>query len=176
MNLFIIFIIAISLSMDAFSLSLAYGTLNIDMRNILVLSVIVGIYHFFMPLLGYQIGCRFITFFPVASNLVVFIILTLIGIEMIIDTIKSEEEIRVMSYFDMIIFGLTVSIDSFSVGLGLDTINKNIFLSSIVFSLTSFLFTFLGLLIGKKINHILGKISTLVGGSVLILIAILYLI
>lgn len=176
MNLFILFIIAISLSMDAFSLSLAYGMLDIPRKDIYLLSIIVGIYHFFMPMIGFFIGNRYIKFLPIASNYVVFIILILIGIEMIIDTIKKEEQLKVMPLYSMIIFGFTVSIDSFSVGLGLDTISKNIILSSLIFSITSFIFTLTGLFIGKKINQILGKISTLIGGCVLILIAILYIV
>ena len=75
----------------------------------------------------------------------------------------------------IILFGLAVSIDSFSVGLGLDTISKNILLSSFIFSLSIFIFTITGLFIGKKINQIFGKISTLIGGCVLILIATLYI-
>ena len=176
MNLFIILVIAISLSMDAFSLSLAYGTLDIEKKNMYTLSIIVGVYHFFMPLIGYFIGSNFIKFLPVASNFVVFIILTLIGLEMIIDTIRKAEELKVMKNYSMIIFGLTVSIDSFSVGLGLDTISKNILLSSLIFSITSFVFTITGLFIGKKINQIFGRISTLIGGCVLILIAIFYVV
>lgn len=176
MNLFIILVIAISLSMDAFSLSLAYGTLDIEKKNMYTLSIIVGVYHFFMPLIGYFIGSNFIKFLPVASNFVVFIILTLIGLEMIIDTIRKAEELKVMKIYSMIIFGLTVSIDSFSVGLGLDTISKNILLSSLIFSITSFVFTITGLFIGKKINQIFGRISTLIGGCVLILIAIFYVV
>ena len=176
MNLFITFLIAISLSMDTFSLSLAYGTLDIDLKNIYILSVIVGIYHFIMPLLGCFIGSNFIKFLPIASNFVVFIILSLIGIEMIIDTLRSKEDLKVMRLYSMIIFGLTVSVDSFSVGLGLDTISRNIILSSLIFSITSFIFTLTGLFIGKKINQIFGKISTLIGGAVLILIAILYVV
>lgn len=176
MNLFIILVIAISLSMDAFSLSLAYGTLDIDKKNMYTLSIIVGIYHFFMPLIGYFIGSNFIKFLPVASNFVVFVILTLIGLEMIVDTIRKEEELKVMRLYSMIVFGLTVSIDSFSVGIGLDTISKNIIVSSLIFSITSFIFTITGLFIGKKINQIFGKISTLIGGCVLILIAIFYVV
>lgn len=176
MNLFITFLIAISLSMDTFSLSLAYGTLDIDLKNIYILSVIVGIYHFIMPLLGCFIGSNFIKFLPIASNFVVFIILSLIGIEMIIDTLRSKEDLKVMRLYSMIIFGLTVSIDSFSVGLGLNAISKNIIISSFIFSITSFAFTLEGLLIGKKINQIFGCISTLIGGAVLILIAILYVV
>ena len=56
MELLILFTIAVSLSMDAFSLSLAYGTLNLEKKDINNLSLIVGIYHFFMPLLGLFIG------------------------------------------------------------------------------------------------------------------------
>lgn len=176
MNLFVILVIAISLSMDAFSLSLAYGTLDIAKKNMYTLSIIVGVYHFFMPLIGFFIGSNFFKFLPVASNFVVFIILTLIGLEMIIDTIRKAEELKVMKIYSMIIFGLTVSIDSFSVGLGLDTISKNILLSSLIFSITSFVFTITGLFIGKKINQIFGRISTLLGGCVLILIAIIYVV
>ena len=175
MNLFIILVIAISLSMDAFSLSLAYGTLDIDKKNMYTLSIIVGIYHFFMPLIGNFIGNSFLKILPVASDFLVFIILILIGIEMIVDTIRKEEKLKVMKLYSMIIFGFTVSIDSFSVGLGLDTISKNILLSSFIFSLSSFIFTITGLFIGKKINQIFGKISTLIGGCVLILIATLYI-
>ena len=48
----IIFLIAISLSMDAFSLSLAYGIEGINPKNKIMLSFVVGIYHFIMPLIG----------------------------------------------------------------------------------------------------------------------------
>lgn len=176
MNLFIILIIAISLSMDAFSFSLAYGTLNINKNDIYILSIIVGIYHFFMPIIGYYIGKNYILLLPIASNIIVFIILLLVGIEMIIDTLKKEQNIKIMNLKSMILFGLTVSIDSFSIGLSLDTISKNILFSSMIFSLTSSLFTLTGLFIGKKINQIFGNISTLIGGVVLILIAFLYIV
>ena len=52
MSLLIVILVAISLSMDAFSLSLAYGTLDLERKNINLLSLIVGAYHFIMPLLG----------------------------------------------------------------------------------------------------------------------------
>ena len=49
-------LIAVSLSMDAFSLSLAYGMQQMTKKDKILLSVIVGIYHFFMPLIGLNIG------------------------------------------------------------------------------------------------------------------------
>lgn len=176
MNLIVIFIIAVSLSMDAFSLSLAYGTLNLDKKNIYELSIIVGIYHFFMPLFGTLCGSKILSLIPINNYLLVFLVLSVIGIEMIIETFKNSSDVKIMKIGELIIFGLAVSVDSFSVGIGLSSISNNILIAVIVFSLVSFLFTYIGLIMGKKINSIIGKASTLIGGMVLIIIGIFYLI
>lgn len=171
-----ILIIAVSLSMDAFSLSLAYGTLNIRKGEIIKLSIIVGIYHFFMPILGILFGTTILHFLPLRPNLIVFIVLSFIGINMIIETLKNETNIKPLTTIEMILFGLAVSIDSFSVGIGLKAITTNLILSATTFSFTSTIFTCTGLTLGKKIKQVIGKISTLIGGAVLIIIGIIYLI
>lgn len=175
MTIFIIVLVAVSLSMDAFSLALAYGTLNLDKKNILYLSVIVGIYHFIMPILGMFIGSKLLPFLPIKPSFIVFIILTFIGVQMVIETKKSEKELRKMDFFQLLMFGLAVSIDSFSVGIGLNTISDNVLLCAFIFSIVSLMFTFLGLVLGKKINLILGKVSTLIGGIILIIIGLISL-
>lgn len=174
MELLLILIIAVSLSMDAFSLSLAYGTLNLDKKTISKLSVIVGIFHFFMPLLGMMIGTFITNIFPIAPSLLVFLILTFIGIQMIFESFKKEDYKNILNIYQLLLFGFAVSIDSFSVGIGLKSINNNFILCSSIFSICSFLFTYLGLILGKKINYIIGKVSTIIGGIVLICIGIVY--
>lgn len=176
MSLYIIIVIAVSLSMDAFSLSLAYGTLNLEKKYILKLSVIVGIYHFFMPLIGLKLGNIIENIINVNPNLITLIVLSYIGIEMIIESFKKQEKVKKMNLKELILFGLAVSIDSFSTGIGLNTITQNYIASVTIFSLTSFIFTYLGLILGKKINNIIGKISTLIGGIILIIIGIMYII
>ena len=53
MNIFfVVLLIGVSLSMDAFSLALIYGTYGLSRRNEIILSIIVGLFHFFMPLVG----------------------------------------------------------------------------------------------------------------------------
>ena len=47
---------------------------------------------------------------------------------------------------------------------------------SSIFSITSFLFTYIGLKLGNKLNQLIGKISTIVGGVVLILFGLIYII
>lgn len=175
MHTLIILMIAVSLSMDAFSLALAYGTLNLEKKDIKLLSIIVGAYHFFMPLLGLFIGTLLLKIIKVDPDLIVFLVLAFIGIQMIIESFKKEEKVNYMSKIELLLFGLAVSIDSFSVGVGLKAITDRYILCSIIFSVTSFFFTYLGLHLGKKINLLFGKISTLIGGIVLLILGIIYL-
>ena len=74
----------------------------------------------------------------------------------------------------MLLFGFAVSLESFSVGLGLDIIYKPVILAAIIFMLSSFTFTYLGLTLGKKINDSVGTISTIFGGIALIIIGLIY--
>lgn len=175
MEILILLTIAVSLSMDAFSLSLAYGTLSLDKKAIKQLSIIVGLYHFFMPILGMLLGRVILSFIPIKPYVVVFIVLFFIGIQMIVESFKDEEKVEPMSKAELLLFGLAVSIDSFSVGIGIDTITNNYILSSTIFSFSAFIFTYLGLIFGKKINELIGKIATLFGGIALIIISFIYL-
>lgn len=175
MSIIVVILIAISLSMDAFSLSLAYGTLGLSNKDTRVLSSIVGIYHFFMPLIGMSVGNLLLKIIPIPPELVVLIVLTVIGLQMILSSFSSDRDIKKMTLLELLSFGFAVSIDSFSVGLGLKTIYKIPIVCSFIFMTSSFLFTYLGLKLGKKINDHLGNISTRIGGIMLILIGILYM-
>lgn len=175
MSLLMVLMIAVSLSMDAFSLSLAYGTLSMEKKERRFLAVVVGIYHFFMPLLGMVLGAIILKFLPLSPNIIVFIVLSFIGIEMIIDSFKQDRSIPVIKLSEFLLFGLAVSLDSFSVGLGLKVIYSNPFISCALFSISSAFFTALGLFLGKIIHEHIGKISTFFGGIALIMLGISYL-
>lgn len=174
MSILIVIIIAISLSMDAFSLSLAYGTKNI--KNIKLLSLSVGLFHLFMPILGMIVGKKIIHLLPIKPNTLVFIVLFLIGFEMIIETFKEEKEYSNLNLIEAFTFSFAVSIDSFSLGLSLEAIYKNPYISSLIFMMFSMLFTYLGLKLGKYINKKIGSISTILGGITLIIIGVVYLV
>ncbi|MFA5602397.1 MAG: manganese efflux pump [Bacilli bacterium] len=167
-------LIGLGLSMDAFSLSLIYGTLNLSKKNILQLSIIVGICHFIMPLIGLNIGYIIIKNILLEPFHLVSIIFFIIGVQMIVSDRKEEPKIFT-NLWTFILFGITVSIDSFSIGIGLNIISDNIILSVIIFSIISFTFTYIGLLMGNKIGKKIGKYSVVIGGVILILIAIYYL-
>ena len=167
-------IIGISLSMDAFSLALIYGTQSISKRNKIILSIIVGIYHFVMPLLGVFLGNVILKYLVINLSIVVSIIFLFIGIEMIISSMKDDSHDFVVSIFGFLIFGLSVSIDSFTTGIGLNVINNNYLEVSSIFCVVSGSFTYLGLILGNKLGSIFGKLSTIIGGVILIILGIIY--
>ena len=75
MQILSILLIGIALSMDTFSLSLGIGTFNITNKQALKLSLIVGIMHFFMPILGMLLGNKIIKIFELQCDILLGIIL-----------------------------------------------------------------------------------------------------
>lgn len=167
-----VLIIAVGLSMDTFSLSLGLGTCNLSKKECIELSVIVGIMHFVMPLLGVIIGNRLVEFLNINSNLLLGIILLFIAGQMLYEIFLKEEESITLNLLGMFLFAFGVSIDAFSTGLALNAITSNIFFSMLLFSITSFLFTFIGLLIGKYANKVLGTYASIFGALLLIMMGI----
>ena len=84
MSLGILFLIAVGLSMDAFSLALIYGTLNMETKYHKLMSIFVGIFHFLMPLLGYFVGKIIFSFLPISPEIVAGVIFIALAIEMIL--------------------------------------------------------------------------------------------
>ena len=171
-SFFTILLIGISLSMDAFSLALVYGMIGISNKQKILLSIIVGIYHFLMPLIGLKFGLFIDSISFINLNIISSIILIYIGIDLIVSNFK-EDGTLIISLLGFIMFGLSVSIDSLTVGIGLKAITNGYLLSAIIFSLSSLIFTYLGLILGNSIGKRIGKYAKLFGGITLIIIAII---
>ena len=166
-----IFLIALSLSMDAFSLATIYGISNYKF-NYLWCSIIVGIFHFFMPIMGYLVGNIITNIIPIRISVFVGLILIIIGINIMLE----KDEIKKLSnLLEMIFFSLAVSLDSFSIGIGLAVFTSNIIFAPIIFSLTSFLLTYIGFSFGKSIGKKIGSISKVIGSFILIILGVIYL-
>ncbi len=174
MDIIIIILLSVSLSMDAFSLSLAYGTLKLKKKTIITTSIVVGVFHFIMPLIGLLFGNYINELIKFESNIIVALVLMFIGINMIFD---NKEEIKnKLNIINIILFSFAVSLDSLSLGIGLATLTSHIFIYPLFFAISSSFFTCIGLLIGNKISEKVGKLSTILGGIILVIIGITYLI
>ena len=170
-----LFIIGISLSMDTFSVCLSIGTFTIPKLKSFLLCFLVGIMHFIMPFIGYLLGEKIITFLDINVNLLLGFILIFIGIEMLLDLLKSETKTFNLNLLNTFLIAFSVSLDSFSTGLGLRAITNDIILSGIIFSLCAASFSFVGLLIGKYSNKKLGIYGNILGIILLFLIGIIHI-
>ena len=171
-NLFTLFLVAIGLSMDTFSLSIVYGTIGLTKKKIWLLSIIVGLFHFVMPFLGNLIGSIVLSKLPFNPAIVVGIIFILIALEMFV----GDDEVMPLDKIGaFLIFGFSVSLDSFSVGLGISMITNYPLLGYFIFSLVSFLFTYIGLKFGKFLNDKFGKYAVFLGAVILITLGLFYI-
>ena len=163
MNLGQLIIISISLSMDAFSLAIIYGTVGLEKKMTNLLSLMVGIF-----LLE--------SFIP-NPDLLIGIIFTILACEMLFG-IKdlNNNKTSITGIYQALLFAFSVSIDSFSMGIGLGLHEENIILCGLLFSIFSFLFTKLGLDFGRKLTIKFGKIANIVGSIILLILGIKYLI
>ena len=171
MKILSIILIAVSLSMDTFSLALSVGTSLTKRKDILFLSSLVGVFHFFMPLLGNAFGNEIKQIFNINTNLLLFYLFMFIAIEMVIDLFSKSEKSFSLSLWQAILFAFSVSLDSFTIGIGLKSITNNIIFASFIFMIISGFFTYLGLKIGVYSFKKMGEISKIIGIIIILFLA-----
>lgn len=161
-------IMAIALGMDAFSLGLGMGMIRLGLRQVAYIGVIIGIFHVIMPLLGMGLG-RIISFhFNGIATYIGGALLLILGLQMVISSFKSGTETFVTPIgFGLILFALTVSLDSFSLGLSLGIFGARTALTIFLFGFFSMILTWAGLLLGRKVQTWLGSYGEALGGSIL---------
>ncbi len=174
MEIVIIVIIGISLSMDAFSLSICCGTGKIKTNFIYLLSFTVGLYHFFMPLMGMFLGHLIHNLIYLSMEYIVFIIFFILGINMIVNSFKKIKPVILNNVYSILLFSFAVSIDSFSAGIGIKFVSTNYLLCCIIFSICSSFFTFIGFKIGMNLSEKFKYSASLLGGIALISFAFFY--
>lgn len=166
-------LIAISLSMDAFSLALSVGTIIKNKRKWALISGIVGIFHFFMPLIGASLGYLFMTNLHIQADFLESIIFFYIAIVMFKDFKKEDDENIDLSFFGIFIFAFGVSLDSFGIGFTFSMDFIRMLLAVSIFAIISASFTFMGLMFGDKLQKRIGDYSILFGALIMSILAII---
>ena len=143
-----------------------------DKKTIIKTSLIVGLFHFIMPLLGYFIGNSFR--FRISNiNIITFILFIILSIEMYKS--KDEDNTSILNNITILLIAFSVSIDAFTVGIAFGLNNELITISSLIFSIVSTFFTYLGLSLGKTLKNKYKKLSTYLGIILLLIVAFKYL-
>ncbi len=157
--------------MDAFALALSYGIKKVSIKNVIITALTVGLFHFFMPLIGNLIGISIFEYTIIKPKYVLFMVFLILSIDMFAHFFEEKPKIRPLNLLGTIIFSLSVSFDSFSVGIGINYMYDNILLVVLSFCIISSLFTFLGFFLGEKMSKSIGKYSFLIGSITLFLYA-----
>ncbi|WP_306291531.1 manganese efflux pump MntP [Paraliobacillus ryukyuensis] len=163
-----LFIMAVALSMDAFSVGLGMGLQLLRLKRIFFIGLTVGFFHIAMPFAGMLMG-RFISSkLEGAATLGAGLLLFGLGMHMILQLFQAERKQPMKPIgLGLFLFAFSVSVDSFSVGLSLGMSGVRIVVTTFLFGLTSTVFTWTGLLLGKRARGLLGIYSEVCGGSIL---------
>lgn len=170
-----ILLIGVSLSMDTFSFSLSLGTLSNATKYLRIFPFWVAIFHFIMPIIGNMIGIKIMQVFNLASHIILGLILIVLAVNLAISYYKKEEANVNLNLLSTPLLALSLSIDSFTVGLAISDITANYIIASLIFAVTSFSFTVLGIIIGKYSSNLIGKYASLLGIFLLFILGIVHI-
>ena len=184
MGLFELFLLSIGLAMDAFAVSICKGLAvkKITAKEYLLCGIWFGTFQGLMPLIGYFVGSRFERFINMVAPWVAFILLSLIGGNMIKEAFSPPEEVK--PEFDvktMFMMAVATSIDALAVGITFVAVPVKVLPSGAVSNvllavLMIGIITCIISMIGVKIGHIFGirykSGSEIMGGTILIFIGL----
>lgn len=176
MTFFELLLIAIGLSMDAFSVSICKGltTKKFSWCMALICGLWFGLFQALMPIIGYFLGAQFQELIEAYDHWIAFGLLFLIGANMIREAVwgKEEEQDGSLGFKTMVLLAIATSIDALAVGVSFACIQVKLWSSVLIIGITTFLFSVLGVKIGNVFGSKYERLASIVGGIILILIGL----
>jgi len=177
MSLFEIILLSLALSMDAFAVSLCKG-LNMNSKNLntaIIIAAFFGFFQGFMPLIGWILGQQFEEYIVTYDHWIAFLLLGFIGGKMLYEGIKAEPNLTCeykVNYKELFLLSIATSIDALAVGITLAFLNVSIIFSASIIAVTTFIISFIGVIIGKRFGILTKNYAEIAGGLILISIGI----
>ncbi|GHE88220.1 manganese efflux pump MntP [Thalassotalea profundi] len=172
--------LAIALSMDAFAVSLSLGAKRTQpVMSVAILSAIYfGLFQAIMPLIGYAGGMGILGWVEHYAPWIAFVLLIAIGSKMIYESFGDHDNraISKITHKLMFILAIATSIDAMAAGFTLTLIDFDPYFSCFLIGITTFVFSGVGVYIGKISGTWLESKAEFFGGLVLIFIGIKILI
>ncbi|HPZ91149.1 MAG: manganese efflux pump [Firmicutes bacterium] len=168
-------LLAAALGTDAMSLSVGIGLRGVTLREILRLSGVIGLFHVFMPLIGAWGGQYLGQLAGEPARWVGAAVVAFIGVRMIRDCLGNGDGDKcqyVLTGLPLLLLAASVSIDALSVGFSLGALGYNIFVAATLFGLVGAAMTAAGLLFGGRIGRSIGDRGGVLGGCVLVALAV----
>lgn len=166
---------AAALGTDAMTLAIGIGLQGVSWQDIVRTSLVIGLFHVGMPLIGALGGHCFGIFAGEIAHWLGAGIVAFIGSRMIWGCLESKQGIVcqwTLTGFPLLLLAAGVSIDALSVGFSLGAFGYNIFSTAITFGIFSAIMSAVGLIFGSRLGKFIGNRGEFVGGIVLIFLAI----
>ncbi len=170
-----LFILAVGLSMDAFAVSICKGLSlgKIKAKHMCIAGAWFGGFQALMPLIGYFLGSFFADMVTKCSHWIAFVLLAVIGANMIREAFGEEEKLNNdMGFKTMLLMAIATSIDALAVGVTFAFLKVNIVAAVSFIGATTFVLSALGVKIGSIFGDRYEKKAEIAGGCILILIGI----
>lgn len=177
MGIIELLLLAVGLSMDAFAVSVCKGLSERQLRprHYVIVGAWFGGFQALMPLIGYFLGSAFEKYIVSVDHWIAFILLALIGGNMIRESFSKEEEKADadFGFKTMLLLAIATSIDALAVGITFALISDvNIFASVAIIGATTFIISAAGLKVGNVFGTKYKAKAELVGGIILVLIGV----
>lgn len=168
-------ILSIAMGMDVFSVSMAVASGPRSPRQTFRLSFHFGLFQFMMPVIGWAIGYSIMAIVQSVDHWIAFGMLGAIGGHMIWEGCKHEEERSTRDRskgWSLVTLSIATSIDALGVGLTFGVLNHSIVYPALIIGITSSVMSFVAIKLGRKLRSQFGHRMEIIGGIVLIVIAI----
>lgn len=174
MDLFTLLTLAVGLSMDAFAVSICKGLAmkKADFSKCIVIGLWFGGFQALMPTIGFFLGTQFKDQITSIDHWIAFVLLGLIGANMIKEALSDEEEDADASLAikEMFLLAVATSIDALAVGITFAFLNVHIVSAASIIGVTTFIISFAGVKIGNIFGTKYKSKAELAGGIILILL------
>lgn len=172
-------LVGLGLSMDAFAVAVCKGLnmVKINKKNMFFIALTFGFFQGFMPFLGYLLGNSFEQYITSIDHWIAFVLLGLIGLNMIKESFEKDEECSgcendVLDIKELLMMGIATSIDALAVGITFAFLKVDILQATLTIGITTFILSMIGVYIGNQFGSRFKNKAELAGGCILILIGL----
>ncbi len=177
MDIVEILIIAVGVSMDAFAVSICKGlsVQNLRPKHAGMTALWFGGFQALMPLIGFYLGVSFAGFVESVDHWIAFILLGIIGGNMLKESFRKDDDMNVdpdFSFRTMLAMAVATSIDALAIGVSFAFLNVNIWQAVLMIGVTTGLFSAVGVYIGNMFGSRYKSKAEFTGGFILIVMGV----
>ena len=180
MELLSLFLIAVGLSMDAFAVSVCKGlaTPKYKLKYSMICGAWFGGFQALMPTVGYLLGVNFKKYITAIDHWIAFVLLALIGFNMIREALKNDDEGADPSFTakSMLLLAIATSIDALAIGITFAFLDVNIVAAVLFIGVCTFVISAAGVKIGSVFGTRFKSKAEIAGGAILIILGLRILI